>query len=189
MHYTLHSKGDLTENKLILLYILYKMRMPLSLDQLTVLITEHDWMYYFDMRQLLIELYESGLIQDEHRDNMVLYHITTAGLDLLMPFRKRIPLPIREQIDRYIIDHRQELLEETHVLAQYSQDSSLEYPVQLKLIENAQIIFQMFIPTSSEEEAKGLCERFRREGAEVYARLVHELTADLPEPNQEEERP
>ena len=53
-------KPDLAQPKLILLYALQKLGLQATVTVLSELTAGRDWMNYFEMRQNLLELSESG---------------------------------------------------------------------------------------------------------------------------------
>jgi len=56
------SSKELAENKIILLYIIEKIGMPVSNIQITKLVLEKKLMNYFLLQQRLNELCESGFL-------------------------------------------------------------------------------------------------------------------------------
>lgn len=177
----LHNKGDMTENKLILLYALRKLGMSAPMDALADLVLTRDWMNYFDMHQMLLELKEAGLI-DERTPGT--YTLTTDGLQALENYKKRIPFSIRDQIADYCRLNGQRIAREADILADYQQDSSTEFPVELAILENGLDVFRIKLVAPSREQAERVCARFRLEAADLYARLVHHLVRE-----EEEETP
>lgn len=54
---------ELAENKLILIYIINKLKCPLTKNQLTQIILENNLMNYFILQQYICELVSSGIIK------------------------------------------------------------------------------------------------------------------------------
>jgi len=175
----LHRPEHLTENKLILLYTLAQMHGPLSLDQFTVLMTERGWMNYFDMCNLLLELETEGLIRHLRRDAMELYTITAPGLSLLLPLTGTIQPALRDHVDAYIAQNWPELMRQTDTVALARQNTPDDFTVTLKLLENSVPIFALEMYASSAHEAELLCRKFKKEGSELYARFIRDMTEDL----------
>lgn len=176
----LHKKGDLTENKLILLYLLRQVGLPLQLDLMTVLVTEQDWMYYFDMRQHLFDLSESGLIVTRPMGGDTFYAITEAGRESLAMFQSMVPFSIREEIDAYVREHRAELAAPTHVHASFEERSDRSFLVRLTLTEeDMDEIFSMTLMAGDRREAAQICQEFKKNGPALYAQLVRQLTSAI----------
>jgi hypothetical protein len=172
----LHHKENLAENKLLLLYALYKIRQPMTLDQLTMMCADLDLMYYFDMRQHLLEMGEDKLIRIDHHDKLDFHVILPDGLEMVNLFKKRLSPALREKMDQYLIERRQDFSRQTEILAFYSEDSPMEFPVSLKIRENNMELFSMQLSAPSSAMAARLCRLFRREGDQIYADLVRRLT-------------
>ena len=57
------SMSQLAENKLILLYLINKMSMPLSNSEICLFALEKDYMDYFSLQQYLGELVDSEFLE------------------------------------------------------------------------------------------------------------------------------
>jgi hypothetical protein len=172
---SLHDKNNLTENKLILLYIAKKLGVKLSYDQFYVLVDKYKWMNYFDMRECIIDLSEAGFLSNESD----CFTITANGLELLDIFKKSIILSIRTTIDEYANNNRLKIKIDQQIYADYSQDSENEYPVVFKIIENEVEIFSARLVASNTKEAKSLVREFKKKAPKIYANMIKELTSDL----------
>lgn len=172
---SLHDKNNLTENKLILLYIAKKLGVKLSYDQFYLLVDKYKWMNYFDMRECIIDLCDAGFLSDEDQ----CYTITADGLELLDIFKKSIVLSIRNTIDEYANNNRLKIKIDQQIFADYSQDSKNEYPVVFKIIENEMEIFSTRLVASNAKEAKSLIREFKKKAPKIYANMIKELTSDL----------
>ena len=82
-----------TVDKLILLYVLDKMEIPLTENSiLEICSSQNNWINYMDCKDLLYQLlnakfiYKPNTDSDENR-----YNITVAGRDCLSQFYTRIP--------------------------------------------------------------------------------------------------
>ena len=89
------SNRELAENKLILLYILDKLNMPVSNLQLTKIVMENKLMNYFIFQQFLDELCSLKFISPKITDNKTYYTITPSGKQTLDYFVNHIPKGIK----------------------------------------------------------------------------------------------
>ena len=176
-----HNKDNLTENKLLLLYALYKIRQHMTLDQLTIMCTDLDLMYYFDMRQHLLELAEDQLIRIYTQDKLECHEITPGGLEMVSLFKKTLSPALREKMDHYLIERRTDFLQQMEVTASYTEDSPSEYPVTLRIRENTAEIFHMELTVPTSSMASHMCRVFRSEGPAIYADLIKRLTENKSE--------
>ena len=80
----------LAENKLIILYLIEKIEIPLSNSEICQFALEKNLMDYFSVQQYLSELVESGLLEMATENNSTRYTITSDGEDTLNYFIKHI---------------------------------------------------------------------------------------------------
>ena len=76
----------LAENKLIILYLIEKIEIPLSNSEICQFALEKNLMDYFSVQQYLSELVESGLLEMATENNSTRYTITSDGEDTLNIF-------------------------------------------------------------------------------------------------------
>ncbi|MGI5878367.1 MAG: DUF4364 family protein [Christensenellales bacterium] len=169
-------KPDLAQPKLILLYALQKLGLQATVTVLSELTAGRDWMNYFEMRQNLLELSESGFLKSGPEPEQ--YALTGAGLSALGLYKKRIPIAIRTQIDEFVRKHGDKIARRTEIRADFTQDSDEDFPVTLSILENGREIFRLNLTATTRREAAALCERFEAEAPGLYAELVHRLTRD-----------
>ena len=70
----------LAENKLIILYLIEKIEIPLSNSEICQFALEKNLMDYFSVQQYLSELVESGLLEMATENNSTRYTITAKIL-------------------------------------------------------------------------------------------------------------
>jgi len=73
-------KTNISENRLIILYMLYKVGVDIFEDAFSELMMMYDWMTYFEMRECLLSLSENKYIITEDTDATRKYSITSNGL-------------------------------------------------------------------------------------------------------------
>ena len=82
---------ELAEKKLILLYVIDKINIPVSNTQITKIILENRFMNYFYFQQFLLDLCKQKLLQSKNTDGKVYYEITDKGRETLNYFVNLIP--------------------------------------------------------------------------------------------------
>jgi hypothetical protein len=171
-----------TGNRLILLYLVSKMPAGLEHDDIIKLNLDGNWMLYFDLEQHLLELCEENLLSQRELDGRKVYAATAEGLGILTHLKSTIPLWIRTSIDEKVSERRVGLERELEITTYYSQDSTVEFPVRLKINENLQTLLEINMTAASAADAARVCERFRTLGEELYVQLLAKLTSDEEEP-------
>lgn len=174
----LKTKADLAVNKLILLFLASRMPSGLEHDEFVRFNMEGDWMLYFELEQFLPELISDGLLALRENAGQRLYAITAQGLNILGLLKTKIPLSVRSMITGRVAERRHAMERDQEISADYTQDSACEFPVSLRLFENQRPLLEMNLTAPSAEAAQLVCDRFRGEGADIYAALIERLTRD-----------
>lgn len=174
------STSELATNKLILLYLLYKIRIPLSHAQITHFIMEKAYTDYFSLQQYLTELSDSELIIKQHDNHTTRYSIANKGIDTLKYFINRIPESIRFEIDNYIQKNRQQLKNELEITAEFIPKKHNEYIVHCKIKENDTTLIDIDINTASKEQAKNICSNWKNNAQDLYRSILSYLTDATP---------
>ena len=96
---------DSFTSKLILLFVMEKMEMPLTETTIIDICTnQNDWINYMECKDVLFKLLEANLIyctkSDDSEDS---YRISIEGQNCLEHFYQKISQSLREQITEYII--------------------------------------------------------------------------------------
>lgn len=171
----LHDKNSTNENRLIILFFYHKMGMPLPDSAAEEYIGQHQWMSYFDMKEHMIDLLSEGYLEEvDHKKR-----ITAKAIYILDNFKQDIPFSIRDSIDHHARENRVNLQRDMEIYANYSQDSSSEFPVVLKLFDNNNEVLNLRVTAASAEDAEKLCNIFRTESAEIYADIISRVISKL----------
>lgn len=171
----LHDINNNKENRLIILFFFYKMSMPLREETVEKYMMDQKWMNYFDFKEHVIDLQLEGYIEEYEND----LRITSKGIFILDNFKQDIPFSIRQLIDNYAQDNRFAIKRDMQVYADYSQDSSSEYPVVLRLSENNNEVLTLRLMTSTGKEAQILCDVFKENAYDIYADVIHRILKKL----------
>ena len=92
------------EDKLILLYLINKMDLPLSNNQITMFAVADNKMELFVVQQNLSEMTQSGHLEKFQNNNATRYSITEEGANVLEYFEKQIPQETRNKINKYVTE-------------------------------------------------------------------------------------
>jgi len=174
----IRESNDLAENKLLLLYLLYKIDFPLTNSQITQCVMENNWMNYFDLQQYLSELTSTGFLDYLEGKGKHFYCLTEKGNNTLEYFFKRIPASIRDSIDKYAYENRGTLRKETQVVSNYAKLQDNEYTVNCKVIENDIVIIDLTLNVVSSNQAKRICDNWKKKATIIYKDLMEKLIQD-----------
>jgi predicted transcriptional regulator len=116
---SLGSNREKAQNKLILLYIIDTISIPVSNLQVTKLILDKKFMNYFLLQQFLNELRESGLLSTEIMGDKTMYTITQSGKQTLEYFSSHIPTGMKDSIKNSLAALRTSIKNETHITSDF----------------------------------------------------------------------
>lgn len=170
-----NSSEELASNKLLILYILDKIKMDLTNSQITQLIMETELMNYFSLQEFLSQLIESNFVQIYNESNKELYSLTTKGMQALEYFLGRIPQDIKDKIDIYTIQNKDQILNDTQVKSDFIKVSDNEFIVSLKVIENQTNLIDLNLNVSSNKQAKLICDNWKNNASHLYADIIQLL--------------
>lgn len=154
--------------KLIILYMLNKVDIPLTANQIINYVLEQGYTDYITIQQTIGELIEDGFIATGSMHHTAMYTISDAGSSTLKMFQDTISPVIREEIDTYLRINRYKFLEDRSTTAEYTTEDDNEYRVYLSICERGQIIMELQIVVPTLETAEKYCENWKKKSAEAY---------------------
>lgn len=169
------SNLDLAESKLILLYIINKINMPITNNQLTNIMIENNIMNYFSLQQYLVELINSQFIKIISEDDKKCYTITPDGKKILNYFINRVPFTVKEKI-RYLVESNADRIkQEIEITADYIPEKETEYIVECKVVENGTDLIDLKINVPTKSQAKQICENWRNNASPIFGEVLESL--------------
>jgi DNA-binding PadR family transcriptional regulator len=164
------------ENKLVLLYLIDKMDLPLSRSQITDFVREGEYMDYYTMQQTLAEMVEGAYLEKIQDNNNTRYSITDEGVTTLDYFENHIPGRIRSRINKYVHDHFSSVKRDFEVTANYFLDTETnEYIVKCGVYEDKCVLMEINVSVVSREQAKLIQNNWKSHVSEIYINLLTEL--------------
>ncbi len=170
------NNKELAENKLILLYIVDKIGMPVSNTHLTRIILENKFMNYFLLQQFLKELCDSSFLEHKETEGKSLYSITDTGKQTLSYFHHLIPAGIKGIIDNTVSDVKRTIKNETLITANFVPESENEYTVQCKINEDSFSLIDLKISVGTKNDARLICDNWKQHSQSIYTEIIEILT-------------
>lgn len=172
---SLGNNRELAQNKLILLYMINKIDMPVSNLQITKLILENKFMNYFLLQQFLDELCIDNLLACSLESGKTFYTITPAGKQTLGYFPSLIPAGIKARIDNTISAIRKNIKNETLITADFIPESENEYIVTCKVHEDDFALIDLKITVGTRNDARTICENWKKHSQAIYPEIIESL--------------
>lgn len=162
------QEKSITQNKLIILYLLDSINMRLSELQIYRIVSEKNWINYFDLKECLFELSQNRMIEIYDTVNGKYFAISDIGKTTLYYFKKELLTSLRQDIDDYCEKNRTELQFETSLFSDYIRIAEGEYRVTLKVLENENTIFEINMTVYTKADAEKCIANWRKKATELY---------------------
>jgi len=172
----LGSNRELAENKLILLYIIDKINMPVSNLQITKIILENKFMNYFLLQQFLDELQTNGFLIRTLNENKNYYSITASGKQTLNYFLNLIPVGIKTRIDDTTASIQKNIKNETLITADFIPERENEYIVNCKVHEDDFSLIDLSVMVGTRADARMICDNWKNHSQAIYSEIIDSLT-------------
>ncbi|WP_296559718.1 DUF4364 family protein [uncultured Acetobacterium sp.] len=172
----LFNSEQQAEDKLIILYVLKKIKTSLTREQIALIVIENLQIGYFD-----IQLYIDDLIKDEFLsvldyDGKSVLTLSAIGKESLKLFCTKIPAYITDMIDLYLKENREKIFKEVKITANYQKLSETDYLIDLKLQENNMVLMEISLNAPTLKLALDICNRWKENTQELYSSVLKILT-------------
>jgi len=171
--------SDNTVDKLILLYVLDKMEIPLTENSiLEICSSQNNWINWMSCKDLLSQLIDAKFVykpntnSDESR-----YNITVSGRGCLSQFYTKIPASLRDNIAKFAEENKMQFKRNQEYIAKSYKNEDGSYTVDLKILEplTTESIFTLSIKTDTRHNATIACKKWRETAANVYEYIYSKI--------------
>lgn len=161
--------------KLIILYMLDQISVPLSKSTINSFILEKGYTNFLTLQQAIGELLDNQLILQKNEANKVMLSITPEGKDTLSYFENRISDAIKEDVRQFMIENNKELKNAYSITSNYYKSVSGEYEAQLVAKEKGVVLVDLKISVPTKEIAEDVCLNWQKRNEEIYRMLMQKL--------------
>ena len=170
------------ENKLLILYLIDKMDIPLSDRQIAEFVLPFGFMSDFDLSRNLAEMTQNGFLDKSLDINVIRYSILGKGGEALEFFEKRLPPETRGKINQYVIDNRRTIKKDYEINANYFYDHTYdEYIVKCAFYEDERMLMELNVSVVSNEQAKNICANWKENAAKIFKDIILPLVDNAEE--------
>lgn len=160
-----------TEDKLIILYVLHKIKTGLSREQIAFIIIQNLQIAYISVQMTIDDLIHEHFIHDA--DGRLT--ITPEGSKMIAQLGDHITPFTRDMLDAFITENRDEITRKTRTAATYTEVSPNDFQVTLSLLENNISLMNVTVSCPDKEQALALCDNWRAHTQEIYAKIMQAL--------------
>ncbi len=170
----LGSNIESIESKLIVLYILDKLDLPLEKPQISNIVLENNFLNYFTLQQCLLEIENSDLVIIEGETNP-LWRISSQGRNAVSFLSDFLTVRVKKTIDRYVQTNKLTIKKESEVKTSYKRLNEDEYIVTLKALENGMELINLELNVVSGSQAQQICDNWKKNAEQVYGMIIGSL--------------
>ena len=168
--------SQLAENKLIILYLVEKMGIPLSNSEICQFSLEKNYMDYFSVQQYLAELVEVGWLDKNRDNNNTRYTLTDEGEEIVNYFIQHISEQAKNEINIYVQENSKRIRSEYEVTANYFPEWNDEYLVKCGLFDsNGANLMEISLSVATKDQARLICDNWKKDVSQLYGTILSTL--------------
>jgi predicted transcriptional regulator len=172
------SEAAQIESKIIILYLVNKMDIPMSNSNITQFAIEGDYMNYASVQQYLQEMVDAGYLDKSHDYNTTRYTITEEGIQTLEFFSRNIPQTVKNRINKYVAENRKVVKQDFQIIANYFFDHrNNEYIVKCGVYDEEMMLMELNISVVSKDQAIDICNNWKNNIDVLYGDILDTLLA------------
>jgi predicted transcriptional regulator len=171
-----YTDRELSLNKLIILYMLDRMNVPLTNTTMSHFILDNGYTNYFSFQEYLTQMIESDLVKTTIIAHNTMYAITESGKMTLEFFEERIPDSTKDEIDTYLKENRLDIKSKLEVSADYIPGTKDDFLVHCVAREGNEIIIEVKLTVYDKEYAVNICNNWHKKNHLLYKQFLIELT-------------
>ena len=182
---------DSTTNKLIFLFVMDKMEIPLTEDSIIDICTSRNlWLKYMDCKDVMWQLLDVGYIAKTSTGDGDRYNITYEGRSCLSNFFLKIPSSTREEITNFARENRLDFKRAQEYVGAYSKNNDGSYTTALKIKDplEAQNLFEIKIVYSSRKSAINATKNWKNVAPQIYENVYETLLQEDEKENLKEKK-
>jgi len=171
-----NENEQFTEDKLLLLFALNELNMPITGLYITDLMLEPGYMNYFSIQLALNELIEKENVEaTPDNDGIPMYTITDKGRETLSQFSHLIPKCLESQYSQHISSERSKIKKQLEVNALYFVDTENNYYVRCFVRDKGTYLIDLKLPASDKADAIEICKNWQNNSAAIYMKILNIL--------------
>ena len=162
----------LAENKALILYILDKVKKPITNNALFELVLSIENMNYFYFQHFLLDLIDNNYIVNYNKNSESFYELTELGEETLSLVKDMIPGILKFKVDNNIKQDLKEVENKSSIVADFTPNDDNGFTVELKIIDNNNVIFNLKVYAGSREQAKKIIDNWTKNAEELYPNIL-----------------
>ncbi len=170
---------DAVTNKLIIMFVMEKMEMPLTENSIIEICSvKNNWVNYMDCLDLLYQLSEAKLVyKTECKEGEMRYNLTFEGRECLSYFYTRVPSDMQTEITEFSKANRLSIKQSQEYYANYTDADDGSYLVTMRIYESliTSPLFEIQIKAPTRQAAEEACKKWRQSAPNIYEYIFENL--------------
>ncbi|MDD3920458.1 MAG: DUF4364 family protein [Eubacteriales bacterium] len=166
------------KHRLMILYFISKAGLELTRAQLYRVMAENDWINYFDFQTTLSGLEEDAYVAAVPRVFGQGYVLTEKATEALKLFSPQLPYSLRQEMEAYANEHRQELRRELQYYAQPERQKDGSWRARLKVMDCDTVMLDIMLALPDQTFAQTACKDWQNTAPAVYQEILQRLVLD-----------
>ena len=173
------------ENKLLLLYFINLMELPMTRSQVTDFVIEKELMNHFILGENLTDMVERGFLETTQEnsadENTTHYSMTEEGITNLELLENQIPRHVRNLISQYVGETRGKIKKGYEKTAHYFPAENGEYIMKCGIYDDKRdtMLMELSFPVVTREQAKQMQSNWNKNYSKLYQKLLSTLTESI----------
>lgn len=166
---------ELADNKLLILYIIKKLKNPCSNTYITDIILSNNFLNYFILQQYLNDLVESNYLITLNSQNEILYKLAPRGKKILEMFQNRISQFKIDCFNNYMSSLNQKT-ENLNIEFKHSKDKLNNFILDLSFNKNNDQLLKLNLKLDSKEQLDSIIKICNDNPSNIYNSILSLLT-------------
>ena len=160
------------EMKLIVLYVISKLKTSATYTILDYVISSVVDMNYFALQEYILNLIEVGDIAEVEIEKSSVYTLNASGEETIGFFEGKIPFSIREKLDVMVKKVNDNANPSNKTEVDFYPLNEKEYGVKFTLKEDNITMLSLDVYIGDRENAKKVCNYFKQNTNDVYSKIL-----------------
>lgn len=161
--------------KLIILYTLKKVHIPLPSGIISDYITKKGYTNFFNVQNAFGELLQAEMIREDTTYHLAYYSLTDAGHAAFEYFGSGLSAEIKKEIDTYLLENKYDIAENISHVSDYHKTTYGTYEAVCTLRDGNHTLYSLSLDVPTEQDAIRVCENWRECSTALYQDSLRQL--------------
>lgn len=173
------KNNSLIEDKVLILYVLGKIKDGIIEDGLYQIVNSINNMNYFYFKDRIMELINSRLIGVyATEDSEEIIKITQEGKESLKITQNELPGLVKLKADNVYPKELSSIMDQLSITAEFTPKSENEYIIKCKITEKNETIFEVKTYAGTQERAQEIVDNWQKNASKIYPQILDILLKD-----------